>query len=59
MMCETAGGTNLATASSDRRDWGLEWNQTLETGGVLAGHKITVQVDVEAVQQHAAGQAVA
>ena len=48
-----------ASTEIDRRDWGLEWNQTLETGGVLVGHKIKVQVDVEAVQQQATGKAVA
>ena len=48
-----------ASTEIDRRDWGLEWNQALETGGVLVGHTITVQVDVEAVRQEATGKAVA
>jgi polyisoprenoid-binding protein YceI len=43
----------------DRRDWGLEWNQALETGGVLVGHTLKVQVDVEAVQAEATGKSVA
>jgi len=47
-----------ASTEIDRRDWGLEWNQALETGGVLVGHTVKVQVDVEAVQE-ATGQAVA
>ena len=48
-----------ASTEIDRRDWGLEWNQTLETGGLLVAHTIKVQVDVEAVQQEATGKAVA
>lgn len=48
-----------ASTEIDRRDWGLEWNQALETGGVLVGHTVKVQVDVEALQQEATGQAVA
>jgi len=48
-----------ASAEIDRRDWGLEWNQALETGGVLVGHTVKVQVDVEAVRQEATGKAVA
>jgi polyisoprenoid-binding protein YceI len=48
-----------ASTEVDRRDWGLEWNQALETGGVLVGHTVKVQVDVEAVQQEGSGKAVA
>jgi len=48
-----------ASTEIDRRDWGLEWNQALETGGVLVGYTLKVQVDVEAVQEEAKGQAVA
>lgn len=35
----------------DRRDWGLKWNQTLETGGVLVANKVRIEVDVQAVLQ--------
>lgn len=48
-----------ATTEIDRRDWGLEWNQALETGGVLVGHTVKVQADVEAVQQDTTRKAVA
>jgi polyisoprenoid-binding protein YceI len=48
-----------ASAEIDRRDWGLEWNQSLETGGVLVGHTLRVQADIEAVQARAAGKSVA
>jgi polyisoprenoid-binding protein YceI len=48
------GGTRAgftATADVNRKDWGLEWNTTLETGGVLVGDKVKIQLDIEAVKQ--------
>lgn len=48
------GGTRVAfTAEADvnRKDWGIEWNATLETGGVVVGDKVKIQLDVEAVKQ--------
>lgn len=38
-----------ATAELDRGDWGINWNQTLETGGLLVGKKVKVLIDVQAV----------
>lgn len=35
----------------DREDFGLEWNQVLETGGVLVGKKATLELTIEAVRQ--------
>jgi polyisoprenoid-binding protein YceI len=40
-----------ATVKIDRRDFGLTWNQTLETGGVLVGNEIKLTLEVEAVKQ--------
>jgi polyisoprenoid-binding protein YceI len=37
-----------AETEVNRKDWGLEWNVTLETGGVLVGEKIKLVIDVEA-----------
>lgn len=34
----------------DRRDWGLKWNQALETGGVLVANKVKVEGDVQFVR---------
>jgi polyisoprenoid-binding protein YceI len=31
-----------------RKDYGLNWNKTLETGGVLVGDEVKVQISVEA-----------
>ncbi|MCI0673337.1 MAG: YceI family protein [Myxococcaceae bacterium] len=39
-----------ARTSIDRRDFGLKWNQALETGGVLVGEKIEIELEVQAVQ---------
>jgi polyisoprenoid-binding protein YceI len=35
---------------TDRRDFGLRWNQALEAGGVLVGDKVKLAVDVSAVR---------
>lgn len=40
-----------ASGSFNRKQWGLEWNQALETGGVLVGDKVNVDIDVELVKE--------
>jgi polyisoprenoid-binding protein YceI len=40
-----------ATTKIDRREFGLEWNQALETGGVLVGHEIKITLEIQAVQE--------
>lgn len=45
---ESAGFS--ATGSLNRKDWGLNWNQTLETGGVLVGDKINIEIELELVK---------
>ena len=42
-----------AKTSVDRKDFGLTWNQILETGGVMVGDRIDIEIDVEAVKQAA------
>ena len=47
------GGTRLgfsAKGELDREDWGLNWNQALETGGVLVGKKVTLEIEAELIQ---------
>ncbi len=39
-----------ATGKIDRRDFGLTWNQVMETGGVLVGNDIKVNIEVQAVK---------
>jgi len=34
----------------DRREWGLRWNQALETGGVLVANKVIVHGEVQFVR---------
>jgi polyisoprenoid-binding protein YceI len=34
----------------DRRDFGLTWNQALETGGVLVGNEINITLEIQAVK---------
>lgn len=54
---EGAGATPWGTAAIgfsaateiDREEWGLTWNQALETGGVLVGRKVRIELSVEAV----------
>jgi polyisoprenoid-binding protein YceI len=40
-----------AVGKINRKDWGLEWNQALETGGVLVGDEITVSIEIELILQ--------
>ena len=40
-----------AKASIERKDFGLKWNQVLETGGVMVGERIDIEIDIEAVKQ--------
>jgi polyisoprenoid-binding protein YceI len=39
-----------ATASLDRGDFGLKWNQALEAGGLLVGERVDVEIELEAVE---------
>ncbi len=34
----------------NRRDWGVEWNAALESGGVLVSEKITLEFEISAVK---------
>ena len=40
-----------AETEVSRKQWGLDWNAALETGGVVVGDKIKLTIDVEAVRQ--------
>jgi polyisoprenoid-binding protein YceI len=44
-----------ATTKINRKDFGLVWNQVLETGGVAVGDEVTITIDVEATKDKAAG----
>lgn len=40
-----------ATATVNRKDWGITWNAPLETGGMLVSDRITLDIDVSAVRR--------
>jgi polyisoprenoid-binding protein YceI len=40
-----------ATTEIDREDFGITWNQALETGGVMVGKKIKIEIEGEAIRQ--------
>ena len=40
-----------ATASINRKDFGLTWNQALETGGVLVADRVDIEIELQAIQQ--------
>jgi polyisoprenoid-binding protein YceI len=42
-----------ARTSINRKDFGLNWNVALETGGVLVSEKVNIDIEVELVQQAA------
>jgi len=47
------GNTRLglsATTKISRKDFGLNWNATLETGGILVGDEVTITFDVQFVK---------
>jgi polyisoprenoid-binding protein YceI len=40
-----------ATTEIDREDFGLTWNVALESGGVLVGKKVKIEIEGEAIRQ--------
>ncbi|HEY2473968.1 MAG TPA: YceI family protein [Candidatus Cybelea sp.] len=48
------GGTRVgysAQTTINRKDFGLTWNAALETGGVVVGDEIRIELNVEAILQ--------
>ena len=43
-------GDPLWVEGGTRKDWGLEWNVALETGGVLVGEKVKIVLEIEALK---------
>lgn len=39
-----------ATTEIDRREWGLTWNQALETGGILVANAVKIEIEAQAVK---------
>ena len=45
-----------AATKINREDWGITWNQVIETGGVLVGPEIDIEIEVQALQKEVAEQ---
>lgn len=39
-----------ASGEIDREQWGINWNQVLDTGGFVIGKKVRLELEVEAVK---------
>jgi polyisoprenoid-binding protein YceI len=39
-----------ATASLNRKDFGLTWNQALETGGLLVADRVDMEIEIQAIK---------
>jgi polyisoprenoid-binding protein YceI len=35
----------------NRKDWGLNWNSALETGGVLVSEEVRLNIELQFLQQ--------
>jgi hypothetical protein len=46
-------GRGAPSGEIDREQWGMTWNQTLDTGGVFVGKKVRLELEVEAVRLQA------
>jgi len=42
-----------ATTKINRKDFGLNWNQVLEAGGLMVGDEVEIMIDVELIRQTA------
>jgi polyisoprenoid-binding protein YceI len=53
LMKDPWGNTRVglsATTKINRKDFGLTWNAALETGGILVGEDITINLEVQFIQ---------
>lgn len=46
---ETVGFT--ANGKISRKEWGMTWNQALETGGIMVGDEVTLHLEVELIKE--------
>ena len=54
LMTDPWGNTKLAFSLEgkiNRKDWGLNWNSALETGGVLVGEEVRLITELQFVKQ--------
>ena len=46
----TKAGINIS-GKINRKDWGLNWNSALETGGVLVSEDVKLNIELQLIQQ--------
>ena len=54
LMKDPWGNTKMALALEgkiNRKDWGLNWNSVLETGGVLVSEEVRLNIELQFLQQ--------
>ena len=54
LMKDPWGNTKIALSLEgkiNRKDWGLNWNSALETGGVLVSEEVRLNVELQFLQQ--------
>ncbi len=44
-------GAFTATTKINRKDFGMTWNQALDTGGFLVGEEVDIVLEIEAIQK--------
>lgn len=40
-----------AETEIDREEWGMTWNKALETGGVLVGRRLKIELEIQAIRK--------
>ncbi len=48
-MGNTRAGAH-ATTKINRKDFGIDWSKTMDSGGLIVGEEVTITLDVEATQ---------
>ena len=48
-----------ARTTLNRKDFGLQWNRALESGGLLVGDEVDINLEIEAVLEQATQDAIA
>lgn len=54
LMKDPWGNTKIGLTISgkiNRKDWGLNWNSALETGGVLVSEEVRLNIDLQFIKQ--------
>jgi polyisoprenoid-binding protein YceI len=46
-------GVEVEPFTLDRTDYGVSWSKTLDTGGLMVGHEVLVELSVQAIEKKA------